>query len=160
MRVTEVTRRLLRRLYTLEVPRLGGAPLQAGALCWRRTGDKVEVLLVTSRTSGKWGVPKGWALRARPLYRTAQREAWEEAGVVGTAENLLLGLINAPKSYRLVGKIGWKLALYPLEVEHLAEDWPERGQRERRWFSLDMAAERVRPKALGFLIAGFQPTCA
>jgi 8-oxo-dGTP pyrophosphatase MutT (NUDIX family) len=151
---------VLRFLYTVEVPRLAGAPLQAGALCWRRKGDEIVILLVTSRRSGKWGVPKGWALRGRPLHRTAAQEAWEEAGVLGAAENQLLGLVDAPKSYRFVGEIGWRLALYPLEVERLAEDWPEHGQRERRWFSLDEAAESVRPKRLEPLIANFRPTSA
>jgi 8-oxo-dGTP pyrophosphatase MutT (NUDIX family) len=153
-------RRLLGFLYTLEVPRLGEAPLQAGALCWRLGAEGLKVLLVTSRRSGKWGVPKGWALRGRPLHRTAAQEAWEEAGVIGAAENRLLGLVDAPKSYLFVGEIGWRLALYPLEVERLAEDWPEHGQRERRWFSLDEAAKGVRPKRLGPLIANFRPTSA
>lgn len=146
---------LLRFLYTLEVPRLGGAPLQAGALCWRRRGDEVEVLLVTGRRSGKWGVPRGWALLGRPLHRTAAREAWEEAGVSGPCENCLLGLVDAPKSYGLVGEIGWKLALYPLEVRILAKDWPERGQRERQWFSPSEAADRVRPRALAAVVENF-----
>ena len=79
---------------------------------------------------------------------------------MGTAENRLLGLVDAPKSYRFVGRIGWKLAIYPLEVERLAEDWPESGQRERRWFSPEEATERVRPRALGPLIARFRPTSA
>jgi 8-oxo-dGTP pyrophosphatase MutT (NUDIX family) len=153
-------RGLLGFLYTLEVPRLGEAPLQAGALCWRLGAEGLEVLLVTSRRSGKWGVPKGWALRGRSLHQTAEREAWEEAGVIGAAENRLLGLVDAPKTYRLIGEIGWELALYPLQVERLAEEWPERGQRERRWFSLEEAAERVRPKALRPLMANFRPTSA
>lgn len=153
-------RGLLRFLYTIEVPRIAGAPVQAGALCWRQGDRGIEVLLVTSRKAGRWGVPKGWALRGRPLHRTAAREAWEEAGVVGATENRLLGLVRAPKSYRLVGEIGWRLALYPLKIERLADDWPERGQRERRWFSVDEAAERVRPSGLSPLISAFDPTSA
>lgn len=153
-------RKLLSLLYTLEVPRSGGRPLQAGALCWRRGAEELEILLITSRRGGKWGVPKGWTLRGRPLHRTAGREAWEEAGVIGETENRMLGLVDAPKRYRLVGEIGWTLALYPLEVEQLAEDWPERGQRERRWFGQTDAAERVRPRGLAPLLASFRPTCA
>lgn len=153
-------RRALRFLYTAEVPRLAGAPVQAGALCWRFRGREIEVLLVTSRRSGKWGVPKGWGLRGRALHVTAGREAWEEAGVIGHAENRLLGMVPAPKRYRLVGTVPWRLALYPLEVERLAHDWPEHGQRERRWFALAEAAEQVRPKALRLLLAAFRLTSA
>jgi 8-oxo-dGTP pyrophosphatase MutT (NUDIX family) len=147
----------LRWLYTLEVPRLGGRPVQAGALCWRKGESGIELLLVTSRRSGRWGLPKGWALRGRPLHRTAEREAWEEAGAVGRCDNRLLGLVDAPKRYRLVGRVDWTLALYPLHVERLAEEWPERAQRERRWFGPEEAAERVRPRSLQPLLAGFRP---
>lgn len=153
-------RALLRTLYTLEVPRLGGAPLQSGAVCWRRGESGIEVLLVTSRRSGKWSLPKGWTLRGRPLHRTAEREAWEEAGVIGKVQNRLIGVVDAPKTYRLIGPIAWKLALYPLRVDELALDWPERNQRDRRWFALREAAGRVRPRVLGPLLAGFSPTCA
>lgn len=155
-----MVRGLLRFLYTAEVPRLLGSPLQAGALCWRPGSDGPELLLVTSRSSGKWGVPKGWGLLGRPLHRTAEREAWEEAGVIGSVGNRLLALVPAPKRYRLVGRIGWQLALYSLAVERLAEDWPERGQRRRCWFRPDEAAELVRPKVLAQLLTSFRPTCA
>ena len=151
-------RRLLRLLYTAEVPRQAGYPLQGGALCWRREKGQLELLLVTSRRSGRWGVPKGWGLLGRPLHRTAEREAWEEAGVIGRTENRLLGLVPAPKTYRLIGEVPWLLALYPLEVEHLADDWPEQGQRERRWFAANDAAERVRPRAIGALLRTFVPS--
>lgn len=153
-------RRFFRFLYTIEVPRLGGAPLQAGALCWRHRSDGIEILLVTSRRSGKWGVPKGWALRGRPLHETARREAWEEAGVDGAVANRCLGLAEAPKSYRLAGMVDWRIALYPIEVAGLAEDWPEKGQRERRWFPLAEAARLVRPRTLGSLLSAFAATPA
>lgn len=150
--------RLLRILYTLEAQRLGGAPLQAGALCWRRTANGVEVLLITSRRSGRWGIAKGWSLRSRALAETARREAWEEAGVRGTAENRLLGILDAPKRYRLVGTVPWKLALYPLEVRELAEHWPERGKRRRQWLPQEEAAAAIKSKPLAALIRAFSPT--
>jgi 8-oxo-dGTP pyrophosphatase MutT (NUDIX family) len=150
-----IARSWLRFLYTAEAARLGGAPLQAGALCWREGEAGIEILLVTSRRSGKWGVPKGWSLRGRPLHRTAAREAWEEAGVIGQTNNRLLGLVDAPKSYRLIGEVAWKLALYPLAVEQLADDWSERGLRERRWFSREEAAKLVRPRAIAPLLRSF-----
>jgi 8-oxo-dGTP pyrophosphatase MutT (NUDIX family) len=147
--------RILRFLYTLEVPRLLGAPLQAGALCWREGNEGLEVLLITGRRSGKWSVPRGWALRGRSLAETARREAWEEAGVTGALEHRLLGMVTAPKDYRLVGRIQWQLALYPLKVELLADHWPEAGQRRRRWFPLAEAGQLVRPKALAPLLSAF-----
>ena len=149
--------RLLRFLYTLEVPRMGGAPVQAGAICWRRGDEGLEILLVTGRHSGKWGIPKGWALRGRPLHQTATREAWEEAGVRGAADNRLAGMVVAPKSYPMVGTIPWKLLVYPLEVRQLEAIWPEQGERKRRWFSREQAARQVRHKALSQILATFDP---
>jgi 8-oxo-dGTP pyrophosphatase MutT (NUDIX family) len=32
---------------------------QAAAVCFRREGDETEVLLITGRDHGRWGIPKG-----------------------------------------------------------------------------------------------------
>ena len=144
---------LFRFLYTLEVPRLGGKPAQAGALCWRRRKGKFEVLLVKARSSGQWVIPAGWALRGRPLAVTAEREAWEEAGVTGTVANRLLTVVPKRKRYRLAGEIEWQMAVYPLRVESVADDYPEAGERQRQWFSAEEAAKLVHPSALGPVLA-------
>lgn len=152
--------RLLRWFYTLESHRMGASPLQAGALCWRMTAGGPEILLITSRKAGRWGVPKGWSFRGRPLHRTAEREAWEEAGVIGRTENRMLGPIPATKRYRLAGEVQWQLTLFPLEVERLAEDWPERPQRQRRWFAVPDALRLVRPKSLRAILQSFAASLA
>ncbi|WP_300974437.1 NUDIX hydrolase [Sphingomonas sp. LHG3406-1] len=143
---------LFRLLYTLEVPRLGGRPAQAGALCWRRREGRLEVLLVKTRSSGRWVIPGGWALRGRPLAVTAEREAWEEAGVRGAIANRLLAIVPKRKQYRLAGPIEWHVAVYPLRVEEVANDYPEAGERQRQWFSPKEAAKLVHPPALGPII--------
>jgi 8-oxo-dGTP pyrophosphatase MutT (NUDIX family) len=140
---------LCRFLYTIEVPRINGKPAQAGALCWRRHKGRLEVLLVKGRKSGRWVLPAGWALRGRPLATTARREAWEEAGVSGTVANQSLAVVAKRKHYRLAGEIDWQLAVYPLRVEQVADDYPEAGQRERGWFSPGEAAKLVHPSSLG-----------
>jgi 8-oxo-dGTP pyrophosphatase MutT (NUDIX family) len=143
---------LFRFLYTLEVPRLGGKPAQAGALCWRRSEARLEILLVKSRKSRRWVLPAGWALRGRPLARTAEREAWEEAGVTGRVANQVLAVVPKRKHYRLAGPIEWQMAVYPLRVEGLADDYPEADERERRWFAPEEAAKLVHPSALGLVL--------
>lgn len=140
---------LCRFLYTLEVPRLGGKPAQAGALCWRRHKGRLEVLLVKGRSSGRWVIPGGWALRGRPLATTARREAWEEAGVSGTVANQVLKVVTKRKRYRLAGEIEWQLAVFPLRVDAVADDYPEASERERAWFSPEEAARIVHPSSLG-----------
>nr|WP_314445164.1 NUDIX hydrolase [uncultured Sphingomonas sp.] len=138
-----------RFLYTLEVPRLGGKPAQAGALCWRRNEGRLEVLLVKGRKSGRWVLPAGWALRGRSLATTAEREAWEEAGVSGAVANRVLTVVPKRKHYRLAGEIEWQMAVYPLRVEAVAHEYPEASQRERKWFSPEEAAKLVHPSSLG-----------
>lgn len=138
-----------RFLYTLEVPRLDGKPAQAGALCWRRHKGKLEVLLVKGRSSGRWVLPAGWALRGRPLATTARREAWEEAGVSGAVANKVLTVVTKRKRYRLAGDIDWQMAVFPLRVDSVADDYPEAGERQRGWFSPAEAAKLVHPPALG-----------
>jgi 8-oxo-dGTP pyrophosphatase MutT (NUDIX family) len=143
---------LCRFLYTLEVPRIDGKPAQAGALCWRRNKGRLEILLVKGRKSGRWVLPGGWALRGRPLATTARREAWEEAGVSGTIANRILAVVSKRKRYRLAGEIEWLMAVFPLRVDKVAEDYPEAGERERSWFSPDEAAKLVHPASLGLVL--------
>jgi 8-oxo-dGTP pyrophosphatase MutT (NUDIX family) len=140
---------LCRFLYTIEVPRIGGKPAQAAALCWRRDKGRIEVLLVTGRSSGRWVLPGGWALRFRPLSVTAEREAWEEAGVSGTIAARVLAVVPRRKRYRLAGEVEWQLAVFALHVHSIASDFPEAGQRKRRWFSVEEAAKLVHPSSLG-----------
>jgi len=56
---------------------------QYGALCFRQTeGAAVEILVIPSRDSGRWIVPKGWPMKRKKPYEAAI-EAWEEAGIRG-----------------------------------------------------------------------------
>jgi hypothetical protein len=56
---------------------------QVAALCWRKRKDGVEVMLVTSRETRRWVIPKGWPMEGLTDYNAARREALEEAGVEG-----------------------------------------------------------------------------
>src|SRR5215218_7543079 len=42
-----------------------------------------QVLLVTSRETGRWIIPKGWAEKGIKAHVLAAREAYEEAGLRG-----------------------------------------------------------------------------
>ena len=71
--------------------RIGGAVksesrTQFGALCFRRSKTQkagVELLLVSSRDTGRWIIPKGWPMDRETPAAAAAMEAWEEAGVRG-----------------------------------------------------------------------------
>lgn len=128
-------------------------PLQTGALPWRlANGGKPEVLLVTGRRSGRWMIPKGWPMMGKSLADAAAREAFEEAGINGRIEQRPLGSFRHVKR-NFFGTIEVEILVHSLAVEQELEDWPERRQRNRQWFSMKQAASRVDSQELRNLIA-------
>lgn len=117
--------------------------IQIGALCWRMHWGRVEVLLVTSRDTGRWVIPKGWPMAGLSDAAAATREAWEEAGVRGEAREEPLGQYSYDKQRKAKGPLPCSVTVYPLRVTGLAEFFPERLERQRRWFTAAKAARKV-----------------
>ena len=130
---------------------------QVAALCYR-TAPRLEILLVTSRETRRWVTPKGWPMAGRPDHAAAAVEAFEEAGVDGVIAERALGTFGYDKILKSTEILAVTAALYPLEVVILREDWPEKGQRDRRWFSPAEAAEAVQEPDLAALILKFGAT--
>src|SRR5437773_2370121 len=65
--------------------------IQYAALPYRVSGSKTEVLLVTSRRTRRWIVPKGWPVESLEPSACAAVEALEEAGVSGQVEQKPIG---------------------------------------------------------------------
>lgn len=135
----------------------GGMPcrLQVAALPWRFAGDEIEVLLVTSRDTRRWVLPKGWPEAGEHLHEAAAREAAEEAGVHGEVSTFEVGRFFYGKTLSSGMTRRCEVLVFPLEVEQSREKWPERKQRDRRWFRLRDAALLVRERDLGELIESF-----
>jgi 8-oxo-dGTP pyrophosphatase MutT (NUDIX family) len=132
------------------------ALVQAAALPWRLSVDQdIEILLVTSRTSGRWIPPKGWPMKGKTLAEAAAVEAFEEAGVEGTVSPEAIGEFSRMKTRPLFGRIECLVMVHPLKVTRDLEDWPERSQRRRRWFRWEDAAEAVDSSELATLIRRF-----
>ncbi len=132
--------------------------LQIGALCWRRTPrGEIRVLLITSRDTGRWVIPKGWPMRRRTEAEAAAREAWEEAGARGTIASRSLGLFAYEKRLGKRHGITCVVRVYPLEVRELMRAYPETGQRRVKWFAKDRAAQRVAEPDLAAMIRDFEP---
>lgn len=135
--------------------RAPGEPLvQVAALCVRAGGPDggTEVLLVTSRGTGRWILPKGWPIQGRSLAEAAAVEAWEEAGVRGRAEGAPLGSYAAEKTVADGIGLPCRVQVYRLTVEVMAEEFPEAHQRHRRWLPAAEAAELVQEPELGALL--------
>lgn len=141
------------------IRRLFGAPpcrLQAAALPWRHgESGSLEVLLVTSRGTGRWVLPKGWPEGAEELFDAAAREASEEAGVAGMVSSSQLGRYYYGKVLANGLEKRCEVPVFPLEVTQISEKWPERKERKRRWFSPAEAARIVDEPDLAELIVGF-----
>lgn len=115
---------------------------QIAALPLRHVENRTQVLLVTSRETGRWVVPKGWPWRNVPDHKAAAGEAWEEAGVRGRVKSKCIGDFTYAKRGESKS-ILVKVFVFILEVTEVATAWPERSERRRRWFSAAKAAEAV-----------------
>ncbi len=132
----------------------GGARLQYAALPYRVTDD-LEVLLITSRQTGRWVLPKGWPIKGKKPHDCAAQEAMEEAGVRGKIGKASLGFYRYLKRLPDGVDIACVVAVYPLLVQRQLDRWPEQGQRTIAWFSAPDAASRVEEGELQSLIRAF-----
>lgn len=127
---------------------------QQAALCWRMHRGRPEVLLITSRDTGRWVIPKGWPMDGLSTADAAAREAWEEAGVEGRIQPDPVGYYSYDKLTN--GKaMPCMVSVFPLRVARLADKFPERKQRRRKWFAADKAARKVAEPELRALLNSF-----
>lgn len=127
--------------------------IQVAALPLRKRKGKTQVLLITSRETKRWVIPKGWPMDGVTDYQAAKIEAFEEAGVDGRISKVPLGHFDYEKRLKSGGVKHVRVMIYALKVSTLKRNWPEKDQRERKWFSPETAAERVLEDALKAIIA-------
>jgi|tagenome__1003787_1003787.scaffolds.fasta_scaffold20887969_1 8-oxo-dGTP pyrophosphatase MutT (NUDIX family) len=130
------------------------ASKQFAALPFRIRDQEISVLLVTTRRKRRWSVPKGWPILPGKPHRTAEIEAYEEAGLIGKAGPKPIGRYRHRK-HQGKRKINCDIELFPLHVKGQKKLWPERGQRKVMWLPAQEAAELVRKPQLRRLIARF-----
>ncbi len=106
------------------------ARTQYAALCWRAQPGGIEVLLITSRDTGRWVLPKGWPMADRAPHEAALQEAWEEAGVKGAVSPDCIGYFaydkTADGTTSTEGAIPCIVAVFPVAVAKLSRRFPER----------------------------------
>lgn len=121
----------------------GVEPVQYAALCTRRKGKRTEVLLITSRDTGRWILPKGWPMEGKTGAEAALIEAWEEAGVIGHLTGPPVGSYASQKVLIDSHPMPCRVEVHPVHVEKLAARFPEKGQRRRKWTGVKKAAKLV-----------------
>jgi len=147
-----------RNYFAERIRRLLGAPpcrVQVAALPWRKGPDGVDVLLITSRDTGRWVIPKGWPEARETLYEAAAREAGEEAGIAGAIQSKEIGRYYDDKRLGSGRETRCEVLVFPMEIDQVADKWPERKKRKRAWFPVADAAAQVNERDLGELIARF-----
>ncbi|MCB1384499.1 MAG: NUDIX hydrolase [Nitratireductor sp.] len=125
---------------------------QVAALCYRRRGSELEVLLITSRDTRRWIIPKGWPGARRSARKQAAREAFEEAGIRGAVARHPLGEYRSHKGLGRGFKVRTSVTVFPLRAEDQARDFPERGERDLAWMPLREAASRCGEPGLAAIL--------
>lgn len=134
--------------------------IQVAALPWREAGEDVEIMLITSRDTGRWVLPKGWPEQREKLYEAAAREASEEAGIEGGIAHDDAGSYYYDKVRASGDDQRCEVKVFPLHVEHVASKWREKRQRRRKWVTPREAARMVNEPDLARLLMGFIPNVA
>jgi 8-oxo-dGTP pyrophosphatase MutT (NUDIX family) len=116
--------------------------IQFGALPYRFGKEAgVEVLLVTSRETGRWIIPKGWPIKGFKPAETAAQEAYEEAGVRGRVSGRSLGrYMYEKRTEDRVASFPCEVQVFALLVKTTLKKWPESRQRKVRWLPVPEAA--------------------
>ncbi len=127
---------------------------QIAALVYRWNSDALEVLLVTSRESRRWILPKGWPVAGKTPAASAAQEADEEAGILGHVMKKPIGCYSAVKR---IGEasLPCDVEVYPLEFVKQKQKWKERGERACRWLPIEEAEKAIAEPALAALIHDF-----
>lgn len=116
----------------------------------------MEILVVTTRQSRRWIVPKGWPIKGLKPAKSAAREAFEEAGVRGRIGGKSIGLFTYDKVLDETGiHVRCEVRVFPLLVKRQSEVWPEREQRLVQWVAPSRAVSLIREPELKALVAAF-----
>lgn len=113
-------------------------------------------MLITSRETKRWVIPKGNAIAGLKPHEAAAEEAFEEAGLTGIGCPAALGSFRYDKRLSRGGVRPTSVQVFPLAVVRQAEVWPELGERVCQWFSLSDAAEAVDEPELKTMITEFR----
>ena len=127
--------------------------VQYGAVAYRLSaGSRPQFMLVTSRETRRWIIPKGWPKKGKSPHHSAAREAFEEAGVVGAVGRRSVGSFSYEKRLKNGGAVVCEVRVIPLQVRRQNKQWPEKRERIVKWLSASQAAEKVKEPKLSAII--------
>lgn len=120
---------------------------QSAVIPYRLSKSGLEILLITSIKKKNWIVPKGYIEFNLTPFESAKKEAYEEAGVLGSNETIEVG------TFKLNKPIGTcLLKVFTMEVHDVLDDYPEKNDRKRKWFTPEEASEVIAISEIGEMI--------
>jgi 8-oxo-dGTP pyrophosphatase MutT (NUDIX family) len=125
--------------------------IQSGVIPYRLERDVLQVLLITTRKTGRWVIPKGNIGKGHNARQSAEREAYEEAGVRGDAEKTSLGSYTYEKVLKDGTSRPTVVEVFAMHVLKEAKVWPEMAERRSEWVEPKEAARRVHEAGLATL---------
>ncbi|CCQ73117.1 NUDIX hydrolase [Magnetospira sp. QH-2] len=124
---------------------------QSAVVAFRAGRDGPEVLLITSRDTGRWVLPKGNIKSGLSAAKSAAEEAFEEAGIFGKVMTPSVGRYKYSKSGGN-GRVTCKVEVFLMAVNRIKNDWPEKSERKRKWMTIPKAAQMVHERKLSSLL--------
>ncbi|WP_341875038.1 NUDIX hydrolase [Rhizobium grahamii] len=109
-------------------------------------------MLITTRESKRWTIPKGWPIPGLSSHRTAEREAWEEEGVIGKVKRKLYDHFRHAKVLDDRREVEVVVAVHMLKVQRRKKQFPEMAERHVAWMRPAEAANCVREPDLKQLL--------
>lgn len=129
--------------------------IQYAALPYRLHGRQVQIMLITSRRTRRWIIPKGWPIEGLRPQEAAAREAVEEAGIVGEIADRPIGSYRYVKRLKGESALTIQVIVFPFRVDDYTPAFREQGQRMLRWLAYEEAASRIAEPSLQRLIRDF-----
>lgn len=111
---------------------------QSAVIPYRLRDGEIEILLITTRKTKRWIIPKGIVEPNMTPHASAAQEALEEAGIIGEVFSEVVGSYT----YQKFGGT-CRVKIFLLRVDMLQPCWLEDRDRDRQWFSLSQAIEQI-----------------
>ena len=124
---------------------------QSGVIPYRKNNGVLEILLITSIKKKKWIIPKGYIEFNLSPFESAKKEAFEEAGIIGSNETIELGAVELKKGIGVT-----HMKIFSMEVIKTLDDYPEKDLRKRKWFSPEEASSKVEIPEIPKMISALQ----
>ncbi len=120
---------------------------QSAVIPYRLSKNGLEILLITSIKKKHWIVPKGYVEFNLTPFESAKKEAYEEAGILGSNETIEVG------TFKLNKPVGTCLIkVFTMEVHEVLDDYPEKNDRKRKWFTPEEASGAIAIPEIGQMI--------